>query len=422
MSVPTHNLYDFVHQVTKRKFFLMYFYPWGSRAIENICHHQTTTEFLDGPNGIDMTDRVDPVISDCNWALMMQPIIFCHDQEPLNFDIYVDKNPDMKKWIDHEKDYTIFISPLLKDYNLRTQITGGFQKTWILLHSELNSSELEKYESTGLFVGAYWWSHAMIARDWFRYAQHDKSLMPGKSRRRLFLSYCRETTGSRSYRNDYLNQLSDKKLLDSCQIKSFSNQVIDSNASAIYDSVDFNNTAISVVLETVFDDRIHLTEKILRPIACGHPFILAAGAGSLALLKKYGFKTFDPFINEDYDNEKDSCTRLQMITDEMNRLKNLSDTELESLLLHCKIIADHNRKHFFSEEFFKIITTELIDNVTKAYDKHYGELLFDFWWQDHKWRRKNQPHVCQSDDYRKFSKYLLPHFRKIRQQQSIDAK
>jgi hypothetical protein len=48
------------------------------------------------------------------------------------------------------------------------------------------------------------------------------------------------------------------------------------------------------VAETVFDTRIHLTEKTLRPIACGHPFILAAGPGSLKYLQTYGFRTFSP--------------------------------------------------------------------------------------------------------------------------------
>jgi hypothetical protein len=38
-------------------------------------------------------------------------------------------------------------------------------------------------------------------------------------------------------------------------------------ASADYDVGDITSTRVSVVLETVVDDKIHLTEKILRAIA-----------------------------------------------------------------------------------------------------------------------------------------------------------
>jgi hypothetical protein len=44
-----------------------------------------------------------------------------------------------------------------------------------------------------------------------------------------------------------------------------------------------------------------LTEKALRPIACGQPFILAATPGSLQYLRSYGFKTFSGYIDETYD-------------------------------------------------------------------------------------------------------------------------
>jgi hypothetical protein len=44
-----------------------------------------------------------------------------------------------------------------------------------LSHSEKNSQELELYEQND-FIGVYYWSHALIARDWFRYAKLDPLL------------------------------------------------------------------------------------------------------------------------------------------------------------------------------------------------------------------------------------------------------
>ena len=53
MTVPTHNLYDFVHQVTEKRFWLVYFYPWGSRGLKNIIDYQISQEFLSLSQGLD---------------------------------------------------------------------------------------------------------------------------------------------------------------------------------------------------------------------------------------------------------------------------------------------------------------------------------------------------------------------------------
>jgi hypothetical protein len=80
----------------------------------------------------------------------------------------------------------------------------------------------------------------------------------------------------------------------------------DSNASADYHNQDYAQTGMEIVPETLFDDsRLHLTEKALRPIACGKPFMLVATAGSLKYLRSYGFETFGNLIDESYDLETD---------------------------------------------------------------------------------------------------------------------
>ena len=85
-------------------------------------------------------------------------------------------------------------------------------------------------------------------------------------------------------------------------------------ASADYSQYDYIQSAIDVVLETLFDDtRIHLTEKILRPIACGKPFVLVSTPGSLQYLRDYGFETFGEYINENYDSIQDPLDRLKQI-------------------------------------------------------------------------------------------------------------
>jgi hypothetical protein len=229
----------------------------------------------------------------------------------------------------------------------------------------------------------------MLALDWYRFAEHDPSLTVTNEYQKLFLIYCRDTSGLRTYRKTFMSRLEEKNIAKDCQIGSFLNYDVTSDSSAIYDSVDFNNSGISVVLETVFDSRIHLTEKTLRPLACGHPFMLAAGAGSLELLKYYGFKTFSPYINESYDSIKDDDLRLQAIVSEMKRIQLLPTIDLDNLINQCNLIAEFNKKHFFSTEFFNQVVKELQDNVATAFNQHQGELDFSLWWRRRKHRRKN---------------------------------
>jgi len=417
MSVPTHNLYDFVHRVTKNQFLLYHFYPFGSRYLRD-CQHLCIDNWTQGPNKVEAVNRVDQFLSpDCQTLtsfMTFQPVLFCHDQEPLLFNYYNDSVEHMKEFYDSKR-RPLLLSPELKNLNLRWIYPFSLQKTWILLHSELNSNELAQYESTGSFVGAYWWSHAMLALDWYRFAEHDPALHITDNYQKLFLIYCRDTTGSRTYRKTFISSIEEKNIINDCQLGSFSNYSVTSDASATYDSVDHNQTAISVVLETVFDSRIHLTEKSLRPLACGHPFILAAGPGSLALLKKYGFQTFSPFIDETYDTVLDNDFRLDCILQEMKRIQLLPDYEKSQLIKQCNLIAEFNKKHFFSTDFFNQIVNELQNNIATAFEHHQGQLDFSVWWTNRKWAKKNSTHAPKNSDRGKLVNWLLKLCRLSRQ-------
>ena len=117
------------------------------------------------------------------------------------------------------------------------------------------------------------------------------------------------------------------------------------------------------MLETVYDGRIHLTEKTLRPIACGHPFMILNGAGTLKYLRSYGFETFSPFIDESYDTESDCDKRMIMVLSEMDRINKLPQADQDHIWNKCAALARHNKELFFSDEFFDTITQELRDNV-----------------------------------------------------------
>ena len=118
----------------------------------------------------------------------------------------------------------------------------------------------------------------------------------------------------------------------------------------------------------MFDDlRLHLTEKTLRPIAMGQPFILAGTYGSLKYLHSYGFKTFSDCWDESYDMMSDSIERMNKIIEVMSDIVSMSYNKREEMLVKAQAIADYNKKRFFSEEFQKLVETELVNNLNQAF-------------------------------------------------------
>jgi hypothetical protein len=265
----------------------------------------------------------------------------------------------------------------------------------LLLHSEKRSENVAKYESDSELIPVFYWSHAIIARDWFRYAQHANFQ---KKSQTTFLIYNRAWTGTREYRLKFTDLLIENTLLDHC--KTFFNPTdvdtdtnyldlifansawkpknllhtflpakeVSSNSSADFDIDDYAATEIEIVLETLFDDdRLHLTEKILRPIACKQPFILAATYRSLEYLKEYGFKTFSTLWDESYDKIVNPEKRLQAIVDLMTQIVNLTDQDKKNLFLEAGEISAYNQSWFFSNEFFQQVTDELKENLTQAF-------------------------------------------------------
>ena len=88
--------------------------------------------------------------------------------------------------------------------------------------------------------------------------------------------------------------------------------------------------------------------------------------GSLEYLRSYGFKTFAPLINEDYDLVSDPLARMQAVIQTMKSIAKLSLNEKAELNTKLKEITEYNRKLFFSDEFFAHIINEFKYNYQHA--------------------------------------------------------
>ena len=368
MSVPLDRLYHYLADCVNHDLLIYRWLPHGSRKLEDL-------------NQIKVhTDHQTQVL----------PILIFHDQEPLNYDFYTQEQIRNRTKIQFAKSSKQFmLKDLVLDYvsaqHLRavTICTNVYDST-ILVHSEQQSKQVELFSKKN-FVPVYYWSHAIIAQDWFRYAQHDPTLTFDLAKiQQDFLIYNRAWSGTREYRLCFVEQLLEHNLEQHCNIGfnpedgkhytahqfvntkfQINNHNLHNNltlnthnptASADYCGQDYAASCIEIVLETLFDDtRWHLTEKTLRPIACGKPFILAATPGSLQYLKNYGFETFSGLIDESYDTIADSRARIDAIIQEMKRIAALDADAKQTLYTQLHEIAQRNKQRFFNGLFDQVI-------------------------------------------------------------------
>lgn len=389
MNIPLDKLYYYIENIAQEiygdRVIIYRFWPHGSKNIQDL-------------NNLNNSDK---------WIeKQIYPPIWCNDQEPLDYEFYSK----------HIRNNNNLWSSILKSSNLsyvpkNLNHTRSIFEKGLLLHSEKRSNNLKKYQVDDELITVYYWSHGVIARDWFRFAEH---INQQKNVSKTFLIYNRAWSGTREYRLRFLDLLLQLGLEQECQTsvnpiepelgthykmhkfknsawhptqvleKFFLQNTVPSHYSADFDIKDYESTDIEVVLETLFDDdRQHLTEKALRPIACGQPFILAATHGSLEYLRSYGFKTFSDVWDESYDLIEDSEQRLISIVDLMKQIANWDPKLRAGKLAQARSIAEYNRQWIFSQHFFDLVINELKTNLKLAFAKleqcNNYQLWIEYW-------------------------------------------
>ena len=369
MSVPLDRLYHYLGDCVNHELVIYRWAPHGSRKLEHL------TPLTDYPE----------------YQRHNNPMAIFHDQEPLDYNFYPQGQVQNQvnflhsKWL-VDRVFTESELEYISQQHLRavTDCANQYDLT-ILVHSEQCSWQVDHYSNNG-FVPVYYWNHAIIALDWFRYAEHDPTLTYDIGQiQKTFLVYNRAWGGTREYRLYFAQQLATHDLTSHTQTAFaavdnhthyvdhvFANKkfqihlrnleqlyppnTAESGSSADYCGADYADCGIEIVLETLFDDdRWHLTEKTLRPIACGKPFLLAATPGSLQYLRNYGFETFADVIDETYDTIADGAARLDAIIQEMKRISALDADAKQVLYTKLHEIAQRNKQRFFNGVFDQVI-------------------------------------------------------------------
>ena len=111
---------------------------------------------------------------------------------------------------------------------------------------------------------------------------------------------------------------------------------------------------IEIVPETCVDI-FFLTEKTIKPIAAGMPFVMASSYKFLYNLRKFGFKTFHPYIDESYDVEPDLQKRIMMVMQSAEKFINHNQNldELQKICDHNRQVLARILKHTYSSRIWK---------------------------------------------------------------------
>ena len=133
----------------------------------------------------------------------------------------------------------------------------------------------------------------------------------------------------------------------------------------IVDDADFNNNKamqiapdiylrswISVITETHAWDEPHqlfISEKLWKPLFALQPFMVWGHAGTLALLRSWGFETFDCLWDESYDHLPD-LERLDAIQHNLAQLRLVRNRW--AWLQQAKEICLHNQSWFLAQQWF----------------------------------------------------------------------
>lgn len=258
------------------------------------------------------------------------------------------------------------------------------------------------------FKNWYYFFHGFAALTWYRDYQYIPTFENHFTK--VFISYNRLVTKDRSYRLNLVSHLRERDLLKhgyvslilqdnglgtwqeelldpqsklspDAKIRVDKNirqlkdgLIIDSNNPPSHASANSGIAEISmhksalwhIVTETVFyDQKLHLTEKIFKPIVAKRPFLLVGAIGNLAYLKSYGFKTFDRWVDESYDNEPDPDKRIMLIIEQVEKLCSMSSSQLDAMYNEMKPVLEYNFQHFYGN-FKTLIVNELVDNFRQV--------------------------------------------------------
>lgn len=157
-----------------------------------------------------------------------------------------------------------------------------------------------------------------------------------------------------SFECDYVNFDDQKEFYAKVPI------ILDSNEQNLWwqnhnitDHVPSLNSFLHIVNETYYDTASGLTEKSLKPLLIGKPFIINGPMYSHKILQDLGYELY-PFFDYGFDSIEDRSERMTLFIKNIENILSKSIDELNTLHKECLDIAQHNQQHFKKRAQYQI--------------------------------------------------------------------
>jgi hypothetical protein len=314
-------------------------------------------------------DRLDFELRKCNDITNNDVVIF-YDQEPIDLRVFYSR---------------VYRSSRLQLANKKILISSEYSTEQDLLCRDYS------------LIPCHYFYHALLCHEWYR--NYWYTVQNNVNFDRVYITYNNLIINKRLYRANLIAELHQAGILEQGYV-SYNNAqmdrlaesldtytllppehkkniesnldllnqklIIDTDAahgglSAEIDIATMQSAFVNLVTETIFyEDKVHLTEKIFKPIVARTPFLLLAGPGNLAYLRSYGFKTFGDYWDESYDSMTNNVDRFNAVMSILKKLCNTPHHELVAMKRDMQHILDHN-----FNTFFKTMRPVVVDELTR---------------------------------------------------------
>ena len=173
--------------------------------------------------------------------------------------------------------------------------------------------------------------------------------------------WCRDTSASpaelqyRPLLTDVQKETYSKTLWDNLPVEADGPWIEDNPDDSdqhIFNHNIYKNSLVTVVTERHFVDRgVFLTEKIFKPIAAGHPFILIGSYKMLETLRKFGYRTDFDMFDDSYDNISSNTDRLAAVHEQLLRWTSLTREQQEASVRRSMDAIIHNQELFRKKDY-----------------------------------------------------------------------
>lgn len=129
----------------------------------------------------------------------------------------------------------------------------------------------------------------------------------------------------------------------------------------------YNASRLLLVVETTMNNHneFHLTEKTLKALITGIPFIIVGSYNFLRHLQDMGFRTFNELWSEEYDNISDIDERMLAIINLLNQINTISWTQ--TTIDKAREITYYNKCHMLN---VNSIMKKQLDTIIKTFNNY----------------------------------------------------